>query len=418
MRLSLSRALLWITVAILVLALICLGFLLFWLLTDSPTPSETLPVDGETESSNQVGSQDPPPPPDPDLEIEGRYLFTGTVVTDRGIENASRLADGSLDFSHPFSALDSYQPEDYDAWVTDWECPISAVDLPPIRGWQDFEFNCLPGYLEQASQYFEFYNLANNHSDNSGPEKFQETLERLANSGGQYFGHPNPDVREAYCEVVALPVRLLNQTDETTQPAHLPVAFCAYHYYHRLPKPGEIETTSSYAEHLPVFGFVHMGAEYQAAADGVQQSIARKMIDAGASFVIGNNPHWVQNAELYKGKLIVYSTGNFIFDQDWSHEVSQSANIVVDLKVTFGDETDAWLALGPLCRDYGDDCLARIQQEKLARYDFKLSFDVVAGYVTLQAPQRVAPDDIQQAVRSRLGWDDLFPPRESPDNEI
>jgi poly-gamma-glutamate capsule biosynthesis protein CapA/YwtB (metallophosphatase superfamily) len=31
--------------------------------------------------------------------------------------------------------------------------------------------------------------------------------------------------------------------------------------------------------------------------------------------VIGAHPHWIQLIETYKGKLIFYSLGNFIFDQ-------------------------------------------------------------------------------------------------------
>jgi poly-gamma-glutamate synthesis protein (capsule biosynthesis protein) len=38
------------------------------------------------------------------------------------------------------------------------------------------------------------------------------------------------------------------------------------------------------------------------------------MIDAGADVVVGGHPHVTQGAEYYRGKLIVYSLGNFVFD--------------------------------------------------------------------------------------------------------
>ena len=38
------------------------------------------------------------------------------------------------------------------------------------------------------------------------------------------------------------------------------------------------------------------------------------MIDAGADVVVGSHPHVTQGAEYYRGKLIVYSLGNFVFD--------------------------------------------------------------------------------------------------------
>jgi poly-gamma-glutamate synthesis protein (capsule biosynthesis protein) len=39
--------------------------------------------------------------------------------------------------------------------------------------------------------------------------------------------------------------------------------------------------------------------------------------------VMGSHPHWVQAVETYKGRPIIYSLGNFIFDQEWSLETKQ-----------------------------------------------------------------------------------------------
>ena len=38
------------------------------------------------------------------------------------------------------------------------------------------------------------------------------------------------------------------------------------------------------------------------------------MIDSGADAVVGGHPHVTQNIEIYKGKPIFYSLGNFVFD--------------------------------------------------------------------------------------------------------
>ena len=48
---------------------------------------------------------------------------------------------------------------------------------------------------------------------------------------------------------------------------------------------------------------------------------ARAAIDAGATMVITNHPHVIQGMEVYNGKPIVYSVGNFIIDQMWAVEV-------------------------------------------------------------------------------------------------
>ncbi len=46
-----------------------------------------------------------------------------------------------------------------------------------------------------------------------------------------------------------------------------------------------------------------------------QKEDAHAFIDAGADLIIGAHPHVVQPFEVYNGKLIVYSLGNFMFDQ-------------------------------------------------------------------------------------------------------
>ncbi|GAA5060305.1 CapA family protein [Nocardia callitridis] len=47
-----------------------------------------------------------------------------------------------------------------------------------------------------------------------------------------------------------------------------------------------------------------------------QQPLARRLIDAGADLIIGHHPHCLHPAEFYDNGLILYSTGNFVFD--WS----------------------------------------------------------------------------------------------------
>lgn len=64
----------------------------------------------------------------------------------------------------------------------------------------------------------------------------------------------------------------------------------------------------------------HWGEEYRSQPDERQQYLAHLTVDAGADLIIGNHPHWIQPIEIYKGKLITYAHGNFIFDQMWSEE--------------------------------------------------------------------------------------------------
>ncbi|CDR13731.1 Capsule synthesis protein, CapA [Streptomyces iranensis] len=51
-----------------------------------------------------------------------------------------------------------------------------------------------------------------------------------------------------------------------------------------------------------------------------QQPLARRLIHAGADLIIGHHPHCLHPVEFYEDGLILYSTGNFVFDwcDGWS----------------------------------------------------------------------------------------------------
>ncbi len=60
---------------------------------------------------------------------------------------------------------------------------------------------------------------------------------------------------------------------------------------------------------------LHWGFEYESRPTKKQQALAHDIIDWGADLIVGHHPHVIQGIELYKGKVIAYSLGNFIFDQ-------------------------------------------------------------------------------------------------------
>lgn len=60
---------------------------------------------------------------------------------------------------------------------------------------------------------------------------------------------------------------------------------------------------------------VHGGPELSHLPANWQQKHSRLVIDAGADLWLGHHPHVVQPVEEYKGKLIVYSLGDFVFDK-------------------------------------------------------------------------------------------------------
>ncbi|MBI3115294.1 MAG: CapA family protein [Candidatus Kerfeldbacteria bacterium] len=63
---------------------------------------------------------------------------------------------------------------------------------------------------------------------------------------------------------------------------------------------------------------MHAGVEYVTTPNTQQIAFAHAAIDAGADLVVGHHPHVPQTTEIYGDTPIVYSLGNFIFDQFWS----------------------------------------------------------------------------------------------------
>lgn len=58
---------------------------------------------------------------------------------------------------------------------------------------------------------------------------------------------------------------------------------------------------------------LHWGEEYAHYPKPAQQRLARKIVDSGASIILGHHPHVIQAFEKYKHGMILYSLGNFNF---------------------------------------------------------------------------------------------------------
>ena len=73
-----------------------------------------------------------------------------------------------------------------------------------------------------------------------------------------------------------------------------------------------IQTARSEGAQL-VLVYVHWGIEREYVPNETQMYLAHEAIDAGADLVIGSHPHVIQGYEVYNGRYIVYSLGNFCF---------------------------------------------------------------------------------------------------------
>lgn len=62
---------------------------------------------------------------------------------------------------------------------------------------------------------------------------------------------------------------------------------------------------------------IHGGFQFSEVASVFFRRAAHASVDAGADLVVGHHPHVVQGFEWYKGRLVMHSLGNVLFDQDF-----------------------------------------------------------------------------------------------------
>jgi poly-gamma-glutamate capsule biosynthesis protein CapA/YwtB (metallophosphatase superfamily) len=72
---------------------------------------------------------------------------------------------------------------------------------------------------------------------------------------------------------------------------------------------------------------MHHGIEYVPQPSKAQVEFAHAAIDAGATLVVGHHPHVMEPTEQYHGGEIIYSLGNFVFDQ-YQRTATQHGEIV------------------------------------------------------------------------------------------
>jgi hypothetical protein len=330
-------------------------------------------------------------------QIEGKYLFSGTIVMARAVE---KVAAG--DYNQPFSKFDTFNPSQYDGWLADLECPATNKIVSYQEQVTNLVFNCHPNWFLALSKYFTMFNLANNHTGDMGAAGFTETQTNLDAAGFQTVGSVDPANTEDACEVMALSVRLL-KSNSKTEKGTLPIAFCSFHYFFRMPKDGEMDIVKEYAKYMPVFGLMHVGVEYRPNSDANQQLVAHTLIDNGASFVIGNSPHWVQESEVYRGKPIFYSTGNFIFDQ-LEYEEQRGVSIAVDMKLNADSNVEMWLALGEQCKKRRDNCLEMAKDQNLQKVPVTLKYQPIGSSGGNRKLTQLADAKLQASIEERLRW--------------
>lgn len=383
------RRKLWVVVLVIVGALLVAGALVAWSYTNRQTERV----------QEQVATPEAPRP----ISLTSNAVYFGDMYWGRYMNEWSMAS--SLKTAYPFSRLNEFNREDYDAWIVNLECPtVPGLNLTAAQEEANLSFNCSPDYLPEVAKWFTAVSLANNHTDNQGTSGFAATKNQLDNVGVQYFGHYDPAVEEDACDVIAMPVRVT--TDQGGEEGgKIPVALCGYNGVFKIPPEASLAVMEEYSKYMPVLSMPHMGTEYKPAPDTLKQRTYRSMIDHGADMVLGGHPHWVQTTESYKGHPIIYSMGNFIFDQQGNSEVERSAsiNVVMDVAGVDSELLEKWLALGETCATYKDDCLQQAAAQNLEKLPVTFKLGVIGGNSgnKITKPATAAQ---QAAILERMQW--------------
>ena len=294
----------------------------------------------------------------------------------------------------PFSRLEEFGT--YDGMIGNLECPVFDSDEDSATQDRLLSFHCQPEFLAAFSKYFFAVSLANNHTDNQGVAGLAATRRDLTRNGIQFFGDPDPEQLDRVCAPILVPVR----TDADGSGV-LPVAMCGWNGVFSIPSSDSVDQITRWADQVPVLAFPHSGLEFVETPDGIKVELDHSIIDAGADVVFGGHPHWIQPTEAYRGRLIAYSMGNFIFDQQNDAERTRSA--AFHLHIDLDKDVAGWLGVGQQCQADPDGCLAVIEASGLPRMKASLEYAVV-GSRNEHRLTHPATDAETAAIEQRLDW--------------
>lgn len=248
-----------------------------------------------------------------------------------------------------------------DASVANLENGLSTVGSPELGGFRYGDALRGPPRLvaELTGAGFTAVSLANNHTGNYGPDALLETMRTLDGAGIHHAGAAENIDRAfapVYFEAGGLRVALVSvysyyynfrATDNAT--AEAPgIAGCRtydvvvqvgpqYDTSRRDTRPyllglepgppqvvlaplhedlermaRAIEAARDQADITVLSVHIHWGRHTKHDLPVNQRVLAQRAVDAGADIVVGHGPHTVRGVEVYRGKPILYSLGNFV----------------------------------------------------------------------------------------------------------
>lgn len=175
------------------------------------------------------------------------------------------------------------------------ECVLSDSEARVDKEWN---LKGKPEYVGiMTGSSVEGCSLGNNHTQDYGPQSLEDTKRALDNAGliYGYNEHVATYTTDEGIVIGIVSASLLPRTEERAN-------------YIR---DGISQLREQGAD--LVIASCHWGVEHTHDLDEYQRRMAHQIVDWGADLVIGTHPHVLQGVELYNGKVICYSLGNFCF---------------------------------------------------------------------------------------------------------
>lgn len=242
------------------------------------------------------------------------FAQTGVVVNAVGDIRLDGRIDGIVDrqgLQAPFGDVAEWL-DSGDLLFGNLECPVTQLGEKTTKDWN---FRAHPRSLRiLAAAGFDALNLANNHAFDYGREGLVDTITNLREAGFEVVG-AGKDLAEAegarVFDVNGRRVGIMGFTSTRPEEAWATNSRAGVAFSDQERLAGVVAAARKDVDALVVS--FHGGVELAELPNDVQKAFARAAIDAGADAVVGHHPHKLQPVELYKGKPILYSVGNFLF---------------------------------------------------------------------------------------------------------
>lgn len=266
---------------------------------------------------------------------KANMLFVGDIMLSRSVGETMAMKN---DYLWPFRQIADFL-KGADLTFANLETPVSnrGTNVGSV-----YSFRSKPESIVGLKYAgFDLVSIANNHAWDYGRDAFMDTMDNLASAGISYIGGGHNE-SEAHAGVIKkvgdTNVGFLGYTNLLSKSLSAAGDNAGIAILDETRMVQDIKLMKSRVS-VVVVSF-HWGEEYQLVHNAFQERIAREAIDAGAALIIGHHPHVVEDVEQYKGKYIVYSLGNFIFDQNFSAETMKGLAVRVWLKNNIIDKIE------------------------------------------------------------------------------